>query len=162
LPDLRLGDLALGFVPLAHARRCPPSLDAQERARAVPVAALVAVNDALIDDQLPVLRQRDTEPLQRARRRPFEVDPSLAKAAAMTRALELFFPLQPARRAAEMRALGEQRVEAVRLADDPHPLLLLEALAHFADRVFAGQPGLEGARRREQHARERRAHEGQQ
>src|SRR6476660_7050679 len=88
-----------------------PASGVQEGARAVPVAPLEAVDDALVDHQLAVLGDADAKALQRSWRRAFEVDAGLAEPAAVAGALELLFDLQPARRAAEVGALGEQRIE---------------------------------------------------
>src|SRR5439155_17105822 len=134
----------------------------EERARLGPLALLVEVLDALVDEQLSVLGPRDPQPLEGARRRSLEVDAGLVEAAPVARALELVLGREPARRAAEVRALGEDRVEPRLGTDDPDALVLLELLAHLADRVVGGQPGLERRRRGEQHARERRADGGEQ
>src|SRR5215470_593639 len=127
----------------------------QEGARLGPVALLVEVLDALVDHDLPVLGARDAQPLERTRRGPLEVDAGLVEAAAVARALELVLGGEPARRAAEMRALREERVETFLGADDPHALVLLVLLAHLADRVVAGEAGLEGGGRLEEDAGKR-------
>src|SRR5215470_2747127 len=136
----------------------------QERARLGPVALLVEVLDALVDEDLAVLGLGDAEPLERARRRALEVDAGLVEAAAVARALELILGGEPARRAAEVGALGEQRVEALLGADDPDALVLLELLAHLTDGEVARVPGLERRGWGEEHTRERglyRRDEGQ-
>src|SRR5439155_26514800 len=132
----------------------------QERAGLRPVALLVEVLDALVDQDLAVLGLRDAEPLERPWRRPLEVDAGLVEAATVARALELVLGGEPARRAAEMSALGEERVEALLGADDPDPLVLLELLAHLADREVARVTGLERRGRREEHAGEGGAERG--
>ena len=57
---------------------------------------------------------------------------------------------------------AKMRVDALRLADDPHALVLLELRAHLADGEVGGQARLERRRRLEEHARERRAQRSQQ
>src|SRR5207253_6341073 len=151
LPDLRLGDLPLDLIPSGHGSHL------QEGAPLGPVALLVEILDALVDQELAVLRLGDAQALERARRRALEVDPGLVEAAPVARALELVLGGEPAGRAAEVRALGEQGVEPLLGADDPHPLVLLELLAHLADRVVARAAGLERRGRLEENAREGRA-----
>src|SRR5262245_53684820 len=126
----------------------------QERAGLVPLALLVEVLDALVDDELPVLCLGHPHALQGARRRPLEVDATLVEAAAVAGTLELVLHHQPARRAAEVRALREDGVDALGLAHDPDALVLLELRAHLADREVAGEARLEGCRGLEEHARE--------
>src|SRR5262249_47530274 len=82
--------------------------------------------------------------------------------AAVARALELVLRREPPRRAAEMRALREQRVETFLGADDPHALVLLVLLAHLADREVGREAGLERRRRLEEDAWERGADGGEQ
>src|SRR5438309_10323478 len=142
--------------------RSPLGSHLQERARLRPVALLVEVLDALVDQELAVLGLRDAEPLERPGRRPLEVDAGLVEAATVARALELVLGGEPARRAAQVGALGEERVEPLLGADDPDALVLLELLAHLADRVVARQPRLEGRRRLEEDAREGGAQRGQE
>src|SRR5262245_16406500 len=132
----------------------------QERARLGPVALLVEVLDALVDEDLPVLGLGDAEPLERARRGALEVDAGLVEAAAVARTFELVLGGEPARRATQVGALGEQRVEALLGADDPDALVLLELLAHLTDRDVLRVPRLEGRGRRDEHAREGRADRG--
>src|SRR5262249_6196904 len=132
-----------------------------ERAGLGPVALLVEILDALVDDELAVLGPRDLHALERPRRRPLEVDAALVEAAAVAGTLELVLGHQPARRAAEMGALGEEGVDAFRLAHDPDTLILLELRAHLADGEVGRQPGLERGGRLEEDARERRAHRGE-
>src|SRR5262249_32815885 len=127
----------------------------QERARLGPVALLVEVLDALVDEDLAVLGLGDAEPFERARRRALKVDPGLVEAAPVARALELVLGREPARRAAEVGALREQRVEPLLRADDPDALVLLELLAHLANGEVARVPRLERRGRCEEHTRER-------
>src|SRR5262245_12157698 len=126
----------------------------QERAGLGPLALLVEKLDALVDDELSVLGLRDFHALERPRRRPLEVDAALVEPAAVARTLEFVLGRQPARRAAEVGTLGEDRVDALRLAHDPHALVLLELRAHLPDREVGGQPGLERGRGLEEDARE--------
>src|SRR6059058_5013646 len=156
LPDLRLGDLTLDLIPSGHGSHL------QEGAGLGPVALLVEILDALVDQELAVLRLGDAQALERARRRALEVDAGLVEAAPVAGALELVLGGEPARGAAEVRALGEQRVEPRLGADDPDALVLLELLAHLADRVVARRARLEGRRRLEEDAREGGAHGGQE
>src|SRR5881397_2578826 len=97
----------------------------QERARLGPVALLVEVLDALVDQELAVLGLRDAKPLERPGRRPLEVDAGLVEAAAVAGALELVLGGEPVRRAAKVGALGEERVDSLLGADDPDALVLL-------------------------------------
>src|SRR5258708_4262441 len=116
------------------------------------------VDHRLVDHQLPVVADRDLESIHRARRRSFEVEPADVIARAMTWALEFLFGLEPSRSASEMRALGEDRVEAGLGADNPGAEILLVFLTDFTDYVVVWQAGLELRRRQEQYARKRRAH----
>src|ERR1700722_8302266 len=125
-------------------------------------ARLHFVDYRLVDHQLPVVADVDFESIHRARRRPFEVKPADVVTGAVARTLELLLSLQPSRRAAQMSALGEDRVEARLGADDPGAKILLVFFTDFADHVVVGQAGLELRRRQEEHARERRADRGEQ
>src|SRR5580658_5637642 len=120
------------------------------------------VDDRFVDNQLPVVADVDLESIHRARRRSFEVESADVIAGAVARALKLLLRLQPSRRASEMRALGEDRVEAGLGANDPGAKILLEFFADFANDVVVGEAGLELRRRQEEHARKCRAHGGQQ
>src|ERR1700722_2149246 len=62
-------------------------------------AWLHRVHDRLIDHQLPVVTDVDLESIHRARRRPFEVQPTDVIAGAVARTLELLLGLEPSRRA---------------------------------------------------------------
>src|SRR5438128_5252294 len=148
LPHLRLGDLTLDLVPSRHGSHL------EEGARLGPVALLVEVLDALVDQELAVLGLGDAQALERPGRRPLEVDAGLVEAATVARALELVLGGEPARRAAQVGALGEERVDALLGADDPDALVLLELLAHLADREVGRAPGLEGRGGHEEHAGE--------
>src|SRR5262249_26309634 len=129
----------------------------QERAGLVPLALLVEILDTLVDHELAVLRLGHPHPLERSRSRALEVDAALVEAAAVAGALELVLGDEPARRASEVGALREDRVDAFGLAHDPHALVLLELRAHLADREVGGEARLERRRGLEEHARERGA-----
>ena len=70
---------------------------------------------ALVDEDLAVVGEHDARALERPRRRSFEVDPGRPEAAAVTRALELVLRRQEVRRAAQMRARGDEGVEPARV-----------------------------------------------
>src|SRR5205807_2438971 len=91
----------------------------QERAGLRPLALLVEVLDALVDEELPVLGARDPQPLERPRRGPLEVDTRLVEAAAVTRTLELVLRGEPPRRAAGLRALSRSLLPLALLLDAP-------------------------------------------
>src|SRR6202012_1254688 len=105
------------------------------------------VAERLVDDELAVVAERDLHPLERARRRPFEVDAVLGVAGAVAGALELVLRAEPARGAAEVGADPEQRVEVALRPHDPDPLALHPLLAHVADGVLGRIAGLEAGRR---------------
>src|SRR5215203_3803792 len=76
-----------------------------------------------VDDDLAVVRaDEDAGALERPGRRPLEVDAAPVVAAAMARALELVLRVEPGRRAAQVRADGDQREDPPLLVDDPHPV----------------------------------------
>src|SRR5215472_862217 len=85
----------------------------EEGAGLVPLALLVEVLHRLVDDDLTVLGAGDAKPLEGPRCRALEVDPALVEAAPVARALELVLGGEPARRAAEVGALREQRVDTL-------------------------------------------------
>src|SRR5213594_2245699 len=113
-------------------------------------AGLHSQDLAFIDHELPVVADRDLQPIERPRRRPFEVEPRLVEAATVARAFELVLRREPAWRASEVRALGENRVDALFLAHDPDALLLLVLLADLPDGVVGSKTGLKSGRRLEQ------------
>src|SRR3989442_5545741 len=125
-------------------------------------AGLHSQDLAFIDHELPVVADRDLQPIERPRRRPFEVEPRLVEAATVARAFELVLRREPAWRASEVRALGDNRVDALLRAHDPNPLLLLVFFADLSDRVVGRQAGLEGRRRLEKNPRESGAEEAEQ
>src|ERR1017187_6701604 len=120
------------------------------------------VHDRLIDHQLSVVANINLESIHRARRRPFEVESGDVIARAVARTFELLLGLQPSRRASQMGAFGEDRVETRLGADDPGAEILLELLAHFANHVIIRQAGLEFRWRQKEHARKRRANRREQ
>src|SRR3954469_11661543 len=132
-----------------------------ESCRIVPLPELVPVPERLVDDELAVVAEADLHPLERAGRRPFEVDAILRVSRPVARALELALRSEPARGAAEVGADPEQRVEAAVGAHDPDALTLHPLLAHFADGVLGGVAGLEGGGRLEEDAREEHAQDGE-
>src|ERR1700685_1357071 len=101
------------------------------------------VDDRLVDHQLAVVADVDLESIHRARRRPFEVHSADVVAGAVAWTLELLLRLQPSRRASEMRALGEDCVEARLGADDPGAEILLVFLTDFAGHVVVREAGFE-------------------
>src|SRR5260370_32543543 len=104
---------------------------------------LHGVDDRLIDHQLPIVANRYLESIHRARRRSFEVQTADVIAGPVAWALELLFRLEPSRSASEMRALGEDRVQAGLGADNPGAEILLVFLADFTDYVIVRQARLE-------------------
>src|ERR1019366_1384735 len=120
------------------------------------------VHDRLIDHQLSVVANVDLESIHRARRRPFEVESADIEARAVARTFELLLGLQPSRRASQMGAFGEDRVETRLGANDPGAEILLVLLAHFANHVIVRQAGLEFRWRQKEHARKRRANRREQ
>src|SRR5439155_26934647 len=92
----------------------------QKRLGVFPLALLLLELPGLVDEELPVVRERDAVALERPRRRAFEVDAGRVEAGAVAGALELAVRLEPVRGAAEMGAGGRQREEAGGVAHDPH------------------------------------------
>src|SRR5438132_11266240 len=121
-------------------------LDLDEGIGVGPLAALELELAALVDDDLAVVADADGPALQRARRRPLEVDAGDVEAGAVARALELLLALQPVGRAAEVRAGGAQGVQSAVVADDPE-VLVLEAVDDLAVLVGVGRAGLDLAGR---------------
>src|SRR2546422_4803990 len=124
-------------------------------------AGLHSQDLAFIDHELPVVADRDLQPIERPRRRPFEVEPRLVEAATVAGAFELVLRCEPAWRASEMRALGENRVDPLLRAHDPNPLLLLVFFADLPDGVVGSKTGLKSRRRLEKNPRESGAGEAQ-
>jgi len=97
-------------APVISTRR---SRHLDERFRIDPLAQLLLKLQALVDFDLAILGDPDADPLERPRRRTFEVDAVDIEPGAVTGALELLLPLQPTRRAAEVRADRGERVNQV-------------------------------------------------
>src|SRR5215468_1742473 len=129
----------------------------QERLRLGPLALLLLELHGLVDEDLAVVGEDDARALERPGGRPLEVDPGHVEAAAVARALELVLRGQPVRRAAEVGAHRDQRVEAVGDADEPDPEGVLPAHVDLADVVLARKAGLEGLRGLEEDIREEEA-----
>src|SRR5207247_4523327 len=91
------------------------SLRLQKRLRILPLPQFPLEVAALVDQDLTVVGQHDARPLERARRRPFEIDAAQTIAAAVARTLELVFRREVIRSTAKMRADGDERVEAARV-----------------------------------------------
>src|ERR687888_126655 len=108
-----------------------------------PLAQLVPVAEGLVDDDLPVVGERDLDPLERPRRRALEIDAVLRVPRAVAGALELVLRPEPARRAAEVRADPEERVDLLLGAHDPDALRLHPLLRDLAHDVLARIAGLE-------------------
>src|SRR5688572_7748543 len=126
----------------------------EERLGIGPLALLALELHALVDEHLAIVRASDAVALERPRSRTLEVDPRLAEARAVARALELLLVLEPVRRAAEVRARGRQRVEPEVVAHEPGAVRLLEALVDAAGRELGRQARLELERRFVGHVRE--------
>src|SRR5260221_2947726 len=86
-----------------------------------PLPLLFLELGVLVDQDLPVVGERDLVAFERSRSRPLEVDAGLLEARALARALEVLLGGEPVRRAPEVRAGRRQAVEARRLAHDPDP-----------------------------------------
>src|SRR5574337_524892 len=134
-------------------------LELEKRPRLGPVTPLEAELNALVDHKLPVVAQRDLDPLQRPRSRTLEVDPGLAETAAVAGAFKLVLRIQPVRGTAEMRADRKERVKSIRLVDDPDALFLFPPFADGSDRVFLRRTGLEDRDRLEEYPGEHKASE---
>ena len=93
---------------------------------------------AFVDDKLTIIAKSDLKTVQRSRRRTFKIQSGFEKSAAVARALEFGFCGKPPRRAAEMSAFGEDRVDSSLFADDPDALILLVFFADFADGIVRG------------------------
>ena len=73
---------------------------------------------------------------------PSKLTPVAVEPAAVAGALELVLGGQPVRRAAEVGADGDERVEALRVADDPHAEGVLPARVDLAHVYSLGKPTL--------------------
>src|SRR5438093_7966634 len=118
----------------------------QKRLRVHPLPQLALEMPALVHEDLPVLGQHDARPLERSRRRAFEIDAGDAEAAAVTGALEFVLRRQIVRRAAQVRAGHAQRIEAAGVLLDvlgrpyePDAVFFLPPFVD-ADAVLVGDP----------------------
>ena len=72
----------------------------------------------LVDEDLAVIGEPDGGPFEGPRRRTFEVDACEPESASVTRAFEFLLGWKVVRRASQMRADGDQCVEAAGLLND--------------------------------------------
>src|SRR5207244_3731045 len=107
----------------------------EERFGIRPLSQLVLEMPRLVDEDLPVVGQHHARALERPRRRPFEIDAGQSISAAVARALELVFRREVIRRASQMRADRDERIEPARVLSDvvgspydPDPKLLFPSL----------------------------------
>src|SRR4029079_4719537 len=139
LPDLRIDDAVLKRAKISHSL-----LDLDERFGIRPLTAFLVELLRLVDDDLAVREiDEDLGPLQRPRRRAFEVDAGLVVAAAVAGALELVLRREPVGGTPEVREHGDERVHGLLGAHDPDAVLLFPALVDLADGVVGGEAGLE-------------------
>ena len=108
-----------------------------------------------VDDDLPCGVLLEVRPVHGTRRRAFEIDAFGRVTAAVAGTLEFVFRGFPVRRAAQMRAAGEDHKQAVRLAHHPNPVLLFEALVNARLEIrgvtdFENRAGLEKRARKEE------------
>src|SRR5207244_1164829 len=108
---------------------------------------------ALVDQDLAVVGEHDARALERTRCGPLEVDAGRTETAAVAGTLELVLGRQKIRRAAQMGARADERIEPRRVRDEifrrphePDAELVLPALVD-ADPVFVREAGLELLRR---------------
>src|SRR5687767_4657760 len=92
-------------------------------------------NLAFVDHKLTIVTDGNLKTVQRPRRRTFKIQTGFKEPAAVTRTFEFSFGGKPARRAAEMSAFGEDRVDSGVFPDDPDALVLLVFFADFADGI---------------------------
>src|SRR2546427_9280688 len=97
---------------------CLLPLGRQKRLGIGPLPQLLLKLATLVDEDLSIVGQDDTCPLERARRRTLEVDPARPEAAAVAGALELVFRREIVRRAAQVGAGTDQRVKPAHVLDD--------------------------------------------
>ena len=174
LPDLRLGDVVPGagqerLLRLGrgarHGQISPPTASAKPSGTTSawshsPFSCwnFTDLSTRIWPSSASTMRARSSGPRGGA----LEVDARPVEAAAVAGALELVLRGQPVRRAAEVRADRDQRVEAVGLAHDPDAEGVLPARVHLAHVVLAREAGLEGLRRLEEHVGEEEARGGHQ
>ena len=90
---------------------------------------------AFVDDKLTIVTDGNLKTVQRPRRRTFKIQAGFKKSAAVTGAFEFRFSGKPARRAAEMSAFREHRVNSGLFPHDPDALILLVFFTDFADGI---------------------------
>src|SRR6476659_3693861 len=135
-------------------------LQLQKRIRIGPLPTFLVELYGLVDDDLSVRGiDENLGALQGTRGRSLEVHSRLVIAAAVARALELVLRRQPVRRAAEVRADGNEGVHRIFGAHDPDAELLFPALVDFADGVVVDEAGLELLDRLEENIGEHEASE---
>src|SRR5579871_5773457 len=105
------------------------------------------IDNRLVHHQLAIIADINLETIHWTRRGPLEVESADVISRAMTRAFELLLGLEPSRGAAQVGALGEDRIETLFGADDPGAEVLFEFLADLTDHVVVGETGLELRRR---------------
>jgi hypothetical protein len=110
---------------------------------------------AFVDYELTIVAKSDLKTVQRPRRRTFKIQSGFKKSAAVARALEFGFCGKPPRRAAEMSAFGEDRVNSSVFSNNPYALILLVFFADFADGIVRRRACFESRRWLEQHTRKR-------
>src|ERR1700685_1357179 len=106
-------DQARGPVRPLPRSSLPQSSNRHEAGRVFPLSEFFLEFATLIDLDHAVLRHADGHALPWPRGRSFEVDARDVKAGTVTGAFELPLPLQPVRRAAQVGAHGQQRVDDV-------------------------------------------------
>src|SRR5262249_55619362 len=91
-----------------------PSASGRDEAVGIdPLLELLLELLALVDDDLPVVGQRDLEPFERPRRGAFEVHARDVEPAAVAGALELLLAREPVRRATQVGADRLERIDDV-------------------------------------------------
>jgi hypothetical protein len=80
----------------------------------------------------------------------------------VARAFEFIFRGEPARRATQMRALGEDRVNAGFLAHDPDSLILFIFFADFSHSIVSGEACFKSRRGLKQYPRKCRTEKAEQ
>src|SRR4030095_16592802 len=119
-------------------------------------------NFTFVDYQLAILTAKDLKPIQGSRRRSFEIHTAPVKTAAVARTLKFIFCREPARRAAQVRTLGEQRINPIILANNPNPVVLFVLFADFSEGVVGWQSHLQYRWGLKENSGERRANETKQ
>ena len=114
-----------------------------------------------VDQNLAIIGQNDTCPLQRPWRRPFEIYPGRVEPATVTRALELLLVAEPVWSTTQVRAYRYQSKYSFGIFYDPDAELVLPALIH-TDFVFFRETDLERLRWLEKHIRKKKSAESGQ